>query len=137
VQFIAERADLVSALKLTMPPDLIDDFTGVPDWSAFAVCQAFAERRGYVLARAGRPDTHRAGLEIVRSVVEGKFPFFLLPPAVDGPVGESDGPVHGDGDGAETGVAAGAGPPTDAHAEGGAAADEPDLSEFGNPTPLF
>lgn len=80
VQYVAERIDLVEALRLTMPDSLADQHPDAAQWSAFAICEAYAERRRYMLARAGRPDTHRAGVEIVKLVVEGKINFFLRPP---------------------------------------------------------
>jgi len=43
-------------------------------WSPFLICEAFAIRSGYYVGRSGRPDVHRAGLEILRDCTDGKIP---------------------------------------------------------------
>ncbi|GHJ88881.1 hypothetical protein NliqN6_5283 [Naganishia liquefaciens] len=47
-------------------------------WTAGDILQGWAEYRGYVTAKAGRPDTNRAGNEILRTVVEGRIPWRFL-----------------------------------------------------------
>ena len=49
-----------------------EDENGKGKWSAFAICEALSEKRGYTLSRGGgAPDVHRAGLEIIRDCVDG------------------------------------------------------------------
>lgn len=45
---------------------------GESAWSPLVLCEALAEKRGYHLARTGRPDAHRAGREML-AVQEAMF----------------------------------------------------------------
>ncbi|KAJ9119139.1 hypothetical protein QFC22_003630 [Naganishia vaughanmartiniae] len=52
-----------------------EEGVGEEQWTAGDILQGWAEYRGYVTAKAGRPDTNRAGNEIV----EGRIPWRYLP----------------------------------------------------------
>ena len=92
VRFLAERIDLVSALRITHPdqdperPDLaaaafsIENKMADSKWSAFDICEAWAQKRGYVTARSKRPDQNRAANHILRMCLEGKIVANLYPP---------------------------------------------------------
>ncbi|KAJ9122967.1 hypothetical protein QFC24_004005 [Naganishia onofrii] len=56
-----------------------EEGVGEERWTAGDILQGWAEYRGYVTAKAGRPDTNRAGNEILRTVVEGRIPWRYLP----------------------------------------------------------
>ncbi|KAF8560047.1 P-loop containing nucleoside triphosphate hydrolase protein [Imleria badia] len=49
-------------------------------WTANDIMIAYAEKKGWVTAKAGRPDIHRAGNAILRFVAEGKIPWGFWPP---------------------------------------------------------
>ncbi|KAF9245794.1 P-loop containing nucleoside triphosphate hydrolase protein [Melanogaster broomeanus] len=50
-----------------------------PKWTANDIMTAYAEKKGWVTAKAGRPDVHRAGNAILRLVAEGKIPWAFWP----------------------------------------------------------
>mmetsp|Transcript_65182 Transcript_65182/g.172696 ORF Transcript_65182/g.172696 Transcript_65182/m.172696 type:complete len:559 (-) Transcript_65182:77-1753(-) len=47
-------------------------------WSPMLLCAQYATQRG--LMNAGRPDCHRAGMEILERVLEGRLPYSVRPP---------------------------------------------------------
>lgn len=50
-------------------------------WSAWTICESLAVRKGFRLPGAGgRPDTYKAGLDIVQDCLSGKINFFFEPP---------------------------------------------------------
>ncbi|KAG6380888.1 hypothetical protein JVT61DRAFT_5280 [Boletus reticuloceps] len=51
-----------------------------PRWTASDIMTAYADKKGWVTAKAGRPDIHRAGNAILRLVAEGKIPWAFWPP---------------------------------------------------------
>jgi hypothetical protein len=57
----AQRVDLVRLLKLARPEDAPAGFV----WSAWTICEAWAERCGFFTAKAGRPDAYRAAVSIL------------------------------------------------------------------------
>ena len=74
IRYLAERLPLEKIYGLTLPdPD-------EPQWSAHSICEAYAIKRGYFLKRSGRPDVHRAGLEILNDCCDGKLSISWPPP---------------------------------------------------------
>ncbi|KAH8019410.1 hypothetical protein HPB51_019383 [Rhipicephalus microplus] len=69
IQYLAERLDLPGILKLP-PLDGAGD-TQKP-WSAFDLCEAWAVERGYLTAKAGRPDAYRAANSLLRMALDGR-----------------------------------------------------------------
>ncbi|KIK96377.1 hypothetical protein PAXRUDRAFT_10847 [Paxillus rubicundulus Ve08.2h10] len=65
-------------------------------WTANDIMIAYAEKKGWVTAKAGRPDIHRAGNAILRLVAEGKIPWAFWPPG--GPSSVADANAY-DGNG--------------------------------------
>ncbi len=57
----AQRINLVRLLKLVPPEDAPKGFA----WSAWTMCEAWAERCGYYTAKAGRPDVYRAAVSLL------------------------------------------------------------------------
>ncbi|KAF7723778.1 Guanine nucleotide-binding-like protein 1 [Apophysomyces ossiformis] len=64
VQYLAERIPLEKVLSLT-PPDLQDSKSY--QWSAWSICEAFADQRGFYTAKAARPDVYRGGKNLATS----------------------------------------------------------------------
>lgn len=52
-------------------------------WTATEIMTAYANKKGWVTAKAGRPDIHRAGNAILRLVAEGKIAWAFWPPGTD------------------------------------------------------
>ena len=73
VLYLAERLDLPEILSLQLDPE--EEF-----WSAYTICQAWAEQRGFFTSRASRPDTFRAANEILRMALEGVICLYFAPP---------------------------------------------------------
>lgn len=55
----------------------VDDYG--EEWSPYAICGCLADKKGYSTSRGGPPDTHRAGLEILRDTVDGYVLFQFSP----------------------------------------------------------
>jgi ribosome biogenesis GTPase A len=73
IRFVAERIPLVEILKLVMPDE--DEF----HWSPWTICEAFAFAKGFLNAKSGRPDVHRAANLILRMVCDGKLVLSFKP----------------------------------------------------------
>lgn len=56
----------------------VDESKGEIHWSAFAMCEAYALKRGY-RTKKGNFDAHRAGREILYDVIDGRIVLFFLP----------------------------------------------------------
>ena len=72
IKYLAERIDLPKLLQLKHTEN--DD-----EWSAIDVCDAFAIKRGFLTAKAARPDTYRAANSILRMALDGKISLALRP----------------------------------------------------------
>lgn len=48
-------------------------------WSAMDICEGWAKKRGYLTAKAARPDTYRAANSILRMALDGKICLCLRP----------------------------------------------------------
>lgn len=70
IQYLAERIDLIKVLNIK-----VED-----QWSAIDVCDAWALARGFLTAKAARPDTNRAANYILRLALGGQIVLALLPP---------------------------------------------------------
>ncbi|EIW87030.1 P-loop containing nucleoside triphosphate hydrolase protein [Coniophora puteana RWD-64-598 SS2] len=60
-------------------------------WTATDIMTAYALAKGWVTAKAGRPDVNRAGNAILRIVAEGRIPWAFWPPDVKNPNEEDNG----------------------------------------------
>jgi hypothetical protein len=49
-------------------------------WSAYYICDAWAEKRGFMTAKAGRNDVYRAANHILRIAAQGKLCLCMRPP---------------------------------------------------------
>ncbi|KAJ6621206.1 hypothetical protein B0H10DRAFT_2019215 [Mycena sp. CBHHK59/15] len=52
-------------------------------WTATDLLIGYADAKGWVTAKAGRPDIHRAGNAILRSLAEGRVAWAFWPPGMD------------------------------------------------------
>lgn len=75
VKYLAERVDLVALLNLTHPQGKEETV-----WSAVDICEAWAIKRGFLTAKAARPDSNRAANSILRMALEGQITLFTVPP---------------------------------------------------------
>lgn len=80
VQFLAQHLDLPQALKLKHPQDTDNQEECTNEWSAYDVCEAWANKRGFMTKRAARPDVARAANNLLRLSLEGRICLFLYPP---------------------------------------------------------
>lgn len=85
VKYLAERVDLKTLLNLTHPEGKSQSV-----WSAVDICEAWAIKRGFLTAKAARPDSNRAANSILRMALEGQITLFTLPPKFH----EKDGNVN-------------------------------------------
>ena len=74
LRFLAEHVPL----ELLYGLELNEEDYG-PCWSPYAIAGAFADKKGYTI-EGGGPDLHRAGLEIIRDVVDGYVLLAFDPP---------------------------------------------------------
>lgn len=73
IQYIAQRVNLVGILNVELPKDY-------KQWSAWVICEAYANKMKYVTPKNSRPDVYRAGNEILRMIFDGKILFANEPP---------------------------------------------------------
>mmetsp|Transcript_16621 Transcript_16621/g.19917 ORF Transcript_16621/g.19917 Transcript_16621/m.19917 type:complete len:511 (+) Transcript_16621:185-1717(+) len=66
------------------------------EWSPYGIIGTLADKKGYTLSKGGGPDLHRAGLEIIRDVVDGYVLLVWNPPATDQKVKENRTLSHED-----------------------------------------
>lgn len=86
VGYLAARVPLVDLLQLVHPENRADSDGegGVGEenhpWSAWDVCDAWAHKRSFLTAKAGRPDVYRAANSLLRLAVDGKIVMCVYPP---------------------------------------------------------
>ncbi|XP_028410961.1 guanine nucleotide-binding protein-like 1 [Dendronephthya gigantea] len=83
VGYLAACTPLEKILNLVHPKATQeDDENTLVDlkWSAWDICDAWAEQRGFHTAKAGRPDTYRAANNLLRLATDGKIVICLYPP---------------------------------------------------------
>ncbi|XP_015226287.1 PREDICTED: guanine nucleotide-binding protein-like 1 [Cyprinodon variegatus] len=86
VGYLCERTPYLSVLKLKHPSlqekgsQQERHGTTEPSWTAWEVCEAWAERRGYKTAKAARNDVYRAANSLLRLAIDGRLCLCLRPP---------------------------------------------------------
>lgn len=84
IGYLASRVPLVNLLQLVHSRDDSDKELGVGDdnhaWSAWDVCDAWAHKRGFQTAKAGRSDVYRGANSLLRLAVDGKIVMCVYPP---------------------------------------------------------
>ncbi|XP_063287408.1 guanine nucleotide-binding protein-like 1 [Pelobates fuscus] len=74
VGYLSCRIAVPQLLKLSQP-------NGVKNgWTAWDICEAWADKRGYKTAKAARSDTYRAANSILRLAVDGRLCMCMRPP---------------------------------------------------------
>ncbi|NXX42870.1 GNL1 protein, partial [Tricholaema leucomelas] len=71
VGYLASRLPLPTLLQLP---------SATSAWTAWDICEAWAEQRGYKTARTARNDAYRAANSILRLVAEGRLLLCHRPP---------------------------------------------------------
>jgi len=74
IQYMGSYINFPEIYKLTKDSD--------GGWSAYDICDALATKRGF-LTKAGRAFSHRAGLEILFDIIDGKIPWHFDPKDLD------------------------------------------------------
>ncbi|KAI2811186.1 Guanine nucleotide-binding-like protein 1 [Blomia tropicalis] len=67
IGYMAERINLVRLLRLQHPEGDTENV-----WSAYDICEAWAEKRGFLTARTARPDIYRAANHLLRMALDGR-----------------------------------------------------------------
>ncbi|NXP77357.1 GNL1 protein, partial [Ramphastos sulfuratus] len=80
VGYLASRLPLPTLLQLP---------SATSAWTAWDICEAWAEKRGYKTARTARNDVYRAANSILRLAAEGKLPLCHRPPGYSQNKGET------------------------------------------------
>jgi hypothetical protein len=99
VHFVANLLPLECILNLGHPSELVEPAkdkrtwregmmpaagtSRTRAWTAMDILIAYANSKGWVTAKAGRPDIHRAGNSILRLLAEGKVGWAFWPPDAD------------------------------------------------------
>lgn len=76
VQYLCERIDVEKYYGLKLPEDY-------DEWSAWAICEAYAIKRGFFTTKQARPDVYRAANEILRDVLFGRVLLYFVPPSMN------------------------------------------------------
>jgi hypothetical protein len=81
IQYMAKYVPIENVYKLKLE-DAKDTIKYNPEkgelpWSAWMICEAYANKRGYHTRRG--LDVHRAGLEILFDVIDGRVVLYFLP----------------------------------------------------------
>ncbi|CAF0914098.1 unnamed protein product [Rotaria sp. Silwood1] len=74
VGYLAQWLPMTKILKLQ---SLEQD---TPKYSAMDICEAWAIKRGFLTAKAARPDVYRAANHILRLALDGRINLYLRPP---------------------------------------------------------
>ncbi|KAJ8354996.1 hypothetical protein SKAU_G00225630 [Synaphobranchus kaupii] len=82
VGYLCERTPFQALLKLKHPnlEEGPQGEEGPEKWTAWDVCEAWAERRGYKTAKAARNDVYRAANSLLRLAIDGRLCLCLRPP---------------------------------------------------------
>lgn len=75
LRYLAERLPIEKMYGLQLPEDN-------ESWTPYNICEAYAQKRGYFIAKTGRLDTHRAGLELLYDCIDGKIAISWPPPDI-------------------------------------------------------
>ncbi|CAK8675232.1 unnamed protein product [Clavelina lepadiformis] len=80
VGYLASHIRLVDLLKLQHPSKSDAASDEQLEWTAWDICEAYANKRNYKTAKAARPDVYRAANSILRMAVDGRLCLFVRPP---------------------------------------------------------
>ncbi|PRP85838.1 guanine nucleotide-binding protein-like 1 [Planoprotostelium fungivorum] len=89
IRYLSERVSIEKIYSLKYPDE--DDMPGDERlWSPYKICEAYGYKKGYLIARTGRSDVHRAGLELLKDCVDGKIPISWPPPGYQEEIKEDE-----------------------------------------------
>ncbi|XP_075042730.1 guanine nucleotide-binding protein-like 1 [Mixophyes fleayi] len=74
VGYLSCRIPVPKLLKLNHPNE------GPQAWTAWSICEAWADKRGYKTAKSARSDTYRAANSLLRLAVDGRLCLCMRPP---------------------------------------------------------
>ncbi|CAF2099599.1 unnamed protein product [Rotaria magnacalcarata] len=74
VGYLAQWLPMIKLLKL----DKLEQ--EIPKYSAMDICEAWSIKRGFLTAKACRPDVYRAANHILRLALDGRINLYLRPP---------------------------------------------------------
>lgn len=81
VGYLAARIPLVQILKLVIGENYANPRSKKKqEWTAWAICEAWAIQKGYYTAKAARPDVYRGANSILRMAVDGRLCLYMRPP---------------------------------------------------------
>ncbi|KAK6469967.1 guanine nucleotide-binding protein-like 1 [Huso huso] len=82
VGYLAERIPIQELLKLKHPDAEESRLKEreAPPWTAWDICEAWAEKRGYKTAKAARNDVYRAANSVLRLAADGRLCLCMRPP---------------------------------------------------------
>ncbi|XP_038063800.1 guanine nucleotide-binding protein-like 1 [Patiria miniata] len=81
VGYLAQRVNLIPILKIKHPLYGSKPKEGeTEEWSAWDICEAWAEKRGFMTSKAARHDVYRAANNLLRLAVEGRLCLCMRPP---------------------------------------------------------
>ena len=81
--YLAERVNLVSAFHLKHISDELY-------WTAWDICEAFAKKKNFMVAKRAYPDAYRGANFILRMAVSGQLVLAFEPPGFDAAEFEND-----------------------------------------------
>lgn len=67
IGYMAQRINLVRLLRIQHPEGDTENI-----WSAYDICEAWAEKRGFLTSRTARPDIYRAANHLLRMALDGR-----------------------------------------------------------------
>ncbi|XP_053381487.1 guanine nucleotide-binding protein-like 1 [Mercenaria mercenaria] len=77
INYLAERLDLPKLLRIKHLDEDVDEKSC--KWSAIDICEAWADKRGFLTAKAARLDTYRSANNLLRMALEGRLCLCLYP----------------------------------------------------------
>ncbi|XP_027195761.2 nucleostemin 4 [Dermatophagoides pteronyssinus] len=77
VGYLAQRINLVRLLRLQHPEGDTENI-----WSAYDICEGWAEKRGFRTARTNRPDIYRAANSLLRIALDGRTICLAFQPTI-------------------------------------------------------
>lgn len=71
IQYISQRIDVPKILSINHPEAKKGSSEGL-EWSAYDICESWAVKRGFITAKASRPDIYRSANHLLRMAFEGR-----------------------------------------------------------------
>ncbi|THH10976.1 hypothetical protein EW145_g973 [Phellinidium pouzarii] len=77
------KADSTAEDKRTWRKEMEPKVNSEPKWTAMDILMAYANKKGWITAKAGRPDINRAGNSLLRELADGRIRWAFYPPDAD------------------------------------------------------